>query len=383
MSDGKLTAVVVGAGFAGEGHSKALQSADVDVVAICARTPEVVQRVAANLQIPTASTDWAATVREIRPDIVAVATPAGLRTEVIGAACEIGSHVLCDKPLATSSDEALSYYRSVAESGVKHAYAATHRYDPSVAWIAQLLRDGTIGQLTELDLILLLPFGKPTTPWSWANVLAQGGGLLNNGLPHFLGALERMVEGEVRTVVGEARVTRRKAPFVPNLHDWREVMSTELTEEEAAKLEWRDCDADSAFSAIFQVETPLCPAGQTLPVCFRMNFAAPTASPVNGWHILGEKAALVGNGIFPIEVTRRSGDESERLPTPQSFLDDLPHGDGDVQQKWNALARDFVADIRGQTHASYLTFRDGWRYQVIADAIRNESGCRIEEDNTK
>jgi len=147
MSEDKLTAVVVGAGYAGEGHTKALQSAGVDVVAICARTADVVQQVADTLGVPMASTDWSTSLKEIRPDIVALATPAGLRAEVVDRACEMGSHLLCDKPLGTSAQEALTLYQSVKTHGVKHAFGATKGYEPSVAWIAQLLGDGTIGEI--------------------------------------------------------------------------------------------------------------------------------------------------------------------------------------------------------------------------------------------
>ena len=57
MSENQLTAVVVGAGWAGEGHKKSLQSAGVGVEAICARTPSVVERVAEEIGVPVASTD--------------------------------------------------------------------------------------------------------------------------------------------------------------------------------------------------------------------------------------------------------------------------------------------------------------------------------------
>ena len=45
-----------------------------------------------------------------------------------------------------------------------------------------------------------------------------------------------------------------------------------------------------------------------------------------------------------------------------------------MQRKWCALARDFVADVRGEPHQPYLTFRDGWRYQAAIDAIRAGRG---------
>ena len=52
----------------------------------------------------------------------------------------------------------------------------------------------------------------------------------------------------------------------------------------------------------------------------------------------------------------------------------LPPAGDHFQAKWCALAREFVADIRGEAHRPYLTFRDGWRYQVVIDAARSGRG---------
>ena len=46
MKSRELTAIVVGAGWAGEGHTKALQHYGIEVVVICARKEDVVQKVA-------------------------------------------------------------------------------------------------------------------------------------------------------------------------------------------------------------------------------------------------------------------------------------------------------------------------------------------------
>jgi hypothetical protein len=48
-------------------------------------------------------------------------------------------------------------------------------------------------------------------------------------------------------------------------------------------------------------------------------------------------------------------------------------GQGETN-RWAALADDFVADVRGEPHRPYLTFRDGWRYQEVIDAIRSGRG---------
>ena len=36
----------------------------------------------------------------------------------------------------------------------------------------------------------------------------------------------------------------------------------------------------------------------------------------------------------------------------------------------------FVKDIRGEDHETYLTFREGWIYQQIIDVVRESSGWK-------
>lgn len=40
----------------------------------------------------------------------------------------------------------------------------------------------------------------------------------------------------------------------------------------------------------------------------------------------------------------------------------------------SCLVRDFVADIRGEDHEPYLTFRDGRRYQIAIDTNHQGRG---------
>ncbi len=99
-----LRGLVFGSGFAGQGHAEAMRYCGIEVVGMVSRTEEVVKRVAHDMQIPYASTDWFAALEELRPDIVAIGTPGGAHYEQTLAAIEIGCHVFCDKPLTTSAE---------------------------------------------------------------------------------------------------------------------------------------------------------------------------------------------------------------------------------------------------------------------------------------
>src|SRR5439155_18062123 len=79
----QLRAVVIGAGWAGEGHTVALQHAGVAVEALCARDAGAVGVMAERLRVPHASTNWRTTLHDLRPDIVGLATPAALRAPVV------------------------------------------------------------------------------------------------------------------------------------------------------------------------------------------------------------------------------------------------------------------------------------------------------------
>lgn len=369
-----LRAVVVGAGFAGEGHTLALRQAGVEVVAVCARQPAVVRAVADRLGVPEASTDWEATLRRVGPEIVAVATPGSLRAPVIEAAAALGAHVYCDKPLAPDAPAARRLCETVERAGVKHALAATHRYGPSVRWLAELVRAGTIGPLLEVEGTFRRRV-DPLTPWSWYDTVATGGGLLHNAFPHWLGILMTATGGELRRVMGEARVLRARAPFVPDLHDFRERGARAPTPEEAERLEWRACDADSAFSALLRFSSEASVGDGGVQVSLVAS-GARAAWPPNGWRLHGETGSLLADGHFDYEVALQRGGRGAReaLPVPQRLLDEEAPLETDTQRKWAALARDFVADVRGEPHQAYLTFRDGWRFEEAVDAIRGGRG---------
>ena len=378
----KLRAVVVGAGWSAEGHTKAFQHYGVEVLAVCARKPNVVQKVADGLGVPEASTDWRESLLRHKPDIVALTTPAVLRTEVIALAVELGCHIISEKPLARTAAEAEHIYNLIKDTGLKHGFAATHLYDPSVAYVQELLtQQHLIGELTAVDIgysrrISGNTPSKTVKPWIWMSSLAHGGGTLNNGLTHRLGMLERMTGMKVVSAVGEAKTGIRKAPVVPEIRDFREWARREITHEEASELEWRVCDAEWDYSAFFKLApSDTAENENTILVTMRTNPGVPSHSPTGGWYFYGTRGTLVGRGGHILSpITQHLAETSEELPVPETLTDALPRIGDDIQNKWVALVRDFLADIENRPHDPYLTFQDGWRYQIAIDAIRASSG---------
>jgi predicted dehydrogenase len=315
-------------------------------------------------------------LESVKPDIVSLATPASLRGAVIETAAELGCHIFCDKPLAVDAKKAKRLYNLADQAGVKHAYAATLRYDPSVAWMADLVRDGAIGELREIDWTFRFPQPlPPLSPWTWMDTIAAGGGWLNNAMTHGLGILERVIGGPLLRAMGEARTLRHRAPVVPGIHDFRQRGNKTPTPEEAAHLEWRECDAENAASMLLRFVPPT-PDGLEVQVTTVLSTLAPATWPPNGMRLYGEDGTLLATGTTTFEITRRRppGADPEPMPVPQRLIDTLPQIEDSTQMLWAALARDFVADIQGQPHEPYLSFYDGWRYQEAIDAIRESRG---------
>jgi hypothetical protein len=98
--------------------------------------------------------------------------------------------------------------------------------------------------------------------------------------------------------------------------------------------------------------------------------------PPNGWRLHGDAGTLLADGQFSYEISVQTGTvESRRsLPVPPRLRDAVAPLETDTQQKWAALAQDFVADVRGAPHRPYLTSRDGSRFEAAVDSIREGRG---------
>ena len=94
-----------------------------------------------------------------------------------------------------------------------------------------------------------------------------------------------------------------------------------------------------------------------------------------GWNDPAAIMKALDLGAYGIIVPLiNNSEEAKELKVPQRLKNHLPQIGDFVQNRWCALARDFLADIKGQDHQPYLTFRDGWHYQLAIESIRKGHG---------
>ncbi|HKC26639.1 MAG TPA: Gfo/Idh/MocA family oxidoreductase [Jatrophihabitans sp.] len=167
--------VIVGTGFMGEVHQRAVRRAGGRVVGVVGHTEEGAQRAAQAWQVELASTSLAAVLESSRPDLVHICTPNALHTEQVGFALEAGAHVICEKPLGVNSAETAAMLKAAQARGVVHAVPFAYRFYGAVRELRARVRDGAAGRVSLLHGCYLQDWLADRNATNWRAVPDVGG----------------------------------------------------------------------------------------------------------------------------------------------------------------------------------------------------------------
>ena len=144
-----LRAVLVGCGGMGNNWARVLgPRPDIGIVGLVDVVPSASAALAGRngLDVPRfGSLDEA--LRSIDVDVVLDTSIPETRRQIAGEAMEAGCHVLSEKPLATSVEEALELLAISARTGKTHAVMQNRRYLAGTQGMRQLVADGVIGEV--------------------------------------------------------------------------------------------------------------------------------------------------------------------------------------------------------------------------------------------
>ncbi|WP_327089711.1 Gfo/Idh/MocA family oxidoreductase [Nonomuraea sp. NBC_01738] len=146
---------MVGYAFMGRVHSQAWRNVtaffDLPVApamrVICGRSKEDTAAAARRLGWAGAATDWRELVERDDIQIIDICTPGDTHAEIAIAALAAGKHVLCEKPLANTVEEATRMAEAAAASTAKSMVAFNYRRVPAVALAQQLVAGGRLGEI--------------------------------------------------------------------------------------------------------------------------------------------------------------------------------------------------------------------------------------------
>ncbi|MDR8019986.1 Gfo/Idh/MocA family protein [Nesterenkonia aerolata] len=206
-----LGVAVIGAGMAGAAHAAAWRSAttvkapfgrDVRLVAIADIAEPLAQSVAGRYGYERTVSDWRELCDADDVDIVSVVVANKLHREIVEALVQAGKHVLCEKPLSDSLEDARAMAQTAraAESVVRIGF--TFRRAPGLATLRQLITDGTLGEVVHINGRYYADYScDPDAPMTWRYRGEQGSGSLADLGSHMLYAAE-FLAGPIRAVAG-------------------------------------------------------------------------------------------------------------------------------------------------------------------------------------
>jgi len=164
--------------------------------------------------------DWRELLERERPDIAAVATPPATHAEIACHAMERGTHVLIEKPLAITLEDAERIMATAERTGARATVDLMMRYNPLLEALRGITRDGILGKLFRVQVENYAAGDSlPPEHWFW-NWDLSGGVLVEHGV-HFFDFVRFLSGAGVRQVSGalartDGRVDRMAAQV---LHD--------------------------------------------------------------------------------------------------------------------------------------------------------------------
>jgi predicted dehydrogenase len=220
----EIGVALVGYKFMGKAHSNAYRQVarffDLTTVprmrAICGRDEEAVKAAADTFGWEGYETDYHRLLERDDVDLIDVATPGNTHHEIAVAALEAGKHVLCEKPLANTLEEAREMLEAAEAAGVVNMVCFNYRRAPAVQLAKTLVDEGRLGEIRHWRAVYLQDFIlDPEFPLIWRfNKEVAGSGALGDLGAHLID-LAHFLVGPIEEVIGATETFIRERPLEP------------------------------------------------------------------------------------------------------------------------------------------------------------------------
>ena len=368
---------MLGYAFMGKAHTNAYKKipymiypppAVPKLVAIAGRDEAAVKEAALRYGYEGYYTDWRKMLADPRVQLFDNAGPNNLHAEPCIAAAEAGKHILCEKPMARSREEAQAMLNAVKKAGVKHMVSFNYRFVPAIRQAYELIKSGDLGEIYHFRAVYLQEWiADPNFPLVWRlDKKTAGSGALGDLGAHIID-LGRFLVGEPASVMALTKTFIKQRPLPGGI-------GSGIVE------------VDDAFEAIIEFENGAIGTLEASRFC-------PGRKNYEMFEINGSKGSIRFNleRLNELEVYWKDAPVKET----QGFTDVLvteayhpfwsnwwPHGHiiGWEHTFVHEIAHLLDAIVNNKEVAPYgATFEDGYRNAVICDAIVQSSleGRRI------
>jgi predicted dehydrogenase len=308
---------IIGLGAIGERLMKSFETRDDIVVsAFCDTSQTRLKEMAETFNVTNLFTAYNELLRITEIDAVYIAVPPKYHEEIVQASIKASKHILCEKPLANSVEEASRMLAAVQKTTLVHAMHFPLNYQASLQQFEKLVNDGYIGELRRINLKMHFPHWPRLWQQSdWVAGREQGGYVLEVGV-HWIQVIQR--------IFGPVNEVRSKLQFPddPSLCENGIIAEMKLANGVSVLI-----DGLSNIGGEEQLE-----------------FAA-----------YGTKGTIMLRNWRQLLVAKSGEEFTEVAVTERSNLD---------------LISEFVKAVHGQ-QAELYDFSDGYNAQVVLEALRH------------
>ena len=360
MSDRVRVGVIGTSAYAEQTHLPNLKShAGAQIAAICGRNRARAQEMADKYAIPLVFTDYQQMLENADLDAVVIAATDDLHYPMTMDALAAGLHVLCEKPLALSAEQARAMTDKAQAMGVKHMTFFAWRFEVYHRYLHQLVGEGYIGRPYICQFRQVGGYGRDGL-YAWRFDRQHGNGILGDLGSHMIDMAHWLV-GDI------TRVSAHLATSVERMGADGQPLSTPANDSALLTVEF----ANGACGAIV--------VSAMAQMAEREQFHEVS--------LYGEAGTLelnTSSGEVQMRGVREGQTEFEALTVPDEFR----MGVDLSLPLWNRLSvamqtqslgdRQFVDAILNDQPAT-PDFEDGLRVQAVIDAAleSHRSGCWV------
>jgi predicted dehydrogenase len=211
MAPSSIGVAVIGAGMAGRAHAAGYRSAttvagpglpSVRLVAIADVNQTFADDTARRFGYERAESSWQAIAAADDIDVVSIVVANSLHREIAEGLLAAGKHVLCEKPMAPSIEDAEAMVSAAKASPAQNAIGFTFRRSPAIGAVREQLDAGNIGRPLHFNGYYWCDYGSdPNGPMSWRYKGGPGSGALADIGSHLIDTAE-FVCGPITSVSG-------------------------------------------------------------------------------------------------------------------------------------------------------------------------------------
>lgn len=202
---------LIGCGRISTNHLKAAVNNNLEIIAVCDIVPEHMESVLEKNGLQTENsikryTDYKKMIEENNLQLVSIATESGFHAEIAIECIKRGVHVIIEKPMAMSLEDADKIIALSKEKNVKVSACHQNRFNLAVQEMRKALEEGRFGRLSHGSIHVRWNRGYDYYAQApWRGTWAQDGGALMNQCIHGIDLLRWSFGDEVEEVYGQTR----------------------------------------------------------------------------------------------------------------------------------------------------------------------------------